>query len=72
MNTLIRIPGMDVIDSVMYVGRVECRFWGTRGRQIKYWVTETFGNDDMIYCTDRNMTSLLAKQQLTMLLLRWA
>lgn len=81
MKTKMHIFGFIVVWSPVYHGRYECFFYGRKGKSIKNWIRETFGdNDDLVYAnygTDginvmQGCEALITDQQLTLTLLRWS
>ncbi len=76
-NTVISLKSADIQKSRYYRGRYECRFYGRRGKEMKQWLRDTFGeHDDMIYASDLDIEdgydAMINDQQLTVLLLRWS
>lgn len=63
--------------SQYYHGRYECGFYGRRGREMKQWLRDAFGeDDDMIYASDddpyHGYDAMVNDEQLTSLILRWS
>lgn len=77
MELVVSSLGARYYKSRIYRNRIECVFWGHRGREIKQWLRDTFGEtDDMVYASDDNepygYEALITNEQLTMILLKWS
>jgi len=71
------ITYVSIRKSQYYRGRYECRFYGQKGREIKQWLRDTYGeHDDLIYDSDNDIdngyNATINEQQLTLLILRWS
>lgn len=70
--------GFLVRKSHVYHGRFECVFYGKDGVEIKKWIRERFGDDDLVY-TNSNIDSnvidgcdaLLTDEQLLVTTIVW-
>jgi len=72
------IPGLSIRKSTIYHDRYECYFYGKKGKEIKLWLRNCFGEqDDMIYSYEEPYMnpmcykSLINDMQLTALLLKF-
>lgn len=73
----LKLNNVMIRKSRYYHGRYECVFYGRRGREIKQWLRDTYGeHDDMIYASDDDLetgfSAMINNEQLTILILRWS
>jgi hypothetical protein len=61
-----------------YHGRYECGFYGRRGREMKQWLRDAFGeDDDMIYASVDDIgdgigyDAMINDEQLTLMIIKW-
>lgn len=66
------------VTSKYHRGRYECYLYGKAGLEITKWIREMFGeDDDLVYSIDSSYseheyTSLITREQLNLLSLRWS
>lgn len=70
------IPGADFFVSKKYKGRYEVMFYMSRGKEIKNWIRDTFGESDpLVHAIDENnqwgYESLISPEQLTLVCMKW-